>query len=94
MDIQSILAEGSAHLIDVREVYEYDTDHIDGAINIPLSQIDTSIATIRALEGAKVLYCRSGNRSDQATQFCKSMGITEVYNGGSMQMVRNFLIDA
>ena len=49
-------------LIDVREAEEYEENHIENALLIPLGRINKG--ALPNLEGKKlVLYCRSGNRS-------------------------------
>ncbi len=50
-------------LIDVREDYEFREGHIPGAVNIPLGNITT---VDYSKEKTLIVYCRSGNRSNQA----------------------------
>lgn len=92
MDIQEILKIGKVNIIDVREAYEYGIEHVEDAVNMPLSQFQNFVPQIKRMEGSKVLYCRSGNRSGQAVTFLKTMGIEDVYNGGSMVLMNSFLI--
>jgi rhodanese-related sulfurtransferase len=54
-------------LIDVREVGEYATEHIEGAISMPLSTFDST--HIDKIGGKPiVLCCQSGMRSNKASQ--------------------------
>ena len=46
-------------LIDVRELHEYEVEHIKGSILIPLSELSISKLPL----GTVVIYCRSGVRS-------------------------------
>lgn len=70
-------------MIDVREPLELEVDgNIAEAQNIPLGDIEAHIDEIRALEGNVIFFCRSGNRSGKATDFYKSQGFENVYNGG------------
>jgi len=57
---------GEAVLVDVREVEEYQSRHIDGAFNVPLSQFDISkLPTIP--EGKRlVFHCQAGVRCGTA----------------------------
>ena len=58
-------------LIDVREDSEFNEGHIPGAVNIPLGNIDSiTYSTSRTI----IVYCRSGNRSNQAAIKLKNMG--------------------
>ncbi len=59
-----------AQLIDVREQNEYETGHILGARNIPLSQMRQRQAEIRP-DKPVYLYCQSGTRSIRAAEFLK-----------------------
>ena len=86
MDIQKILDAGNYHLIDVREPEELITDGaIEGAVNIPLGEIEERKNDILSLEGNIIFFCRSGNRSGKATDFFKNEGLDRVFNGGSYE---------
>jgi phage shock protein E len=69
--------------IDVREPDEFATGHVQGAINIPPSEL---MAGAKALEGAPkdtelVVYCLSGSRSNASINILRSMGYTNLVNG-------------
>lgn len=53
------LIETGAKLIDIRDRDEYAREHIPGALNVPLSEIDR----LEAGTGALVFHCRSGVRT-------------------------------
>ena len=55
---------------------------IDGATNIPLGEVPDRIQEIKDMDGAKIVYCRSGNRSGQAIAFLQQNGLEDLYNGG------------
>lgn len=70
-------------IIDVREPYEYQSGHAEGAINIPPSDL---LAGAKALESIPkdtklVLYCRSGARSNSAMNILARLGYTNLVNG-------------
>jgi rhodanese-related sulfurtransferase len=72
------------HVIDVREPSEYRADHVEGAVNLPLSQL-TSGAT-EQLDGIKkdeqlIVYCRSGGRSAEAISILRQAGFKNLING-------------
>ena len=71
-------------LVDVRTPEEYNSGHIEGAINIPLDQVPQKLNEIRELPKPIIAYCRSGNRSDMAVHILKQSGIESVVNGGGI----------
>ncbi len=74
-------------LIDVRTPEEFQSGHVEGAINIPLDTIPYRIEEVAALPAPRVLYCRSGNRSGMAVQILRQAGVSDVHNGGSLEEV-------
>jgi rhodanese-related sulfurtransferase len=80
-----LLNKNEAILIDVRTVEEYNEGHIVGANLVPLDTIETEI--IKAYpdkEAVYLVYCRSGNRSQQATNIMVDLGYLEVYDIGGI----------
>ena len=76
---------GAPHqLIDVRTPAEYATGHIAGSINIPVEEIGSRLNEVSKDEPV-VVYCRSGNRSNQAAQILDGAGYTGVYDLGGIQ---------
>ena len=66
-------------LIDVREDDEFNEGHIPGAVNIPLGNIDSiTYSTSRTI----IVYCKSGNRSNEAAIKLKNMGYNVKDMGG------------
>ncbi len=92
MSIEEILKSGKYHLIDVREPMELEMDgEIEAALNIPLGELDSRKEEITVLEGPKIFFCRSGNRSGKALEFFKSENMTDIYNGGGYADVHQIL---
>ena len=83
MTIQEILDAGNYHLVDVREPMELITDGaIEGALNVPLSELEERKDEILNLKGNIIFFCKSGGRSGKAIDFFKEKGICNIYNGG------------
>ena len=62
-------------LLDVRTKGEYESGYIPGAINIPLSDIDEKIISFLPDKSQMILvYCRSGNRSREASDTLSKLG--------------------
>lgn len=54
------------HLIDVREVDEWDAGHLEGAIHWPLSRLRTGEFPSLTHNSSVIVYCASGRRSLEA----------------------------
>ena len=72
-------------LIDVRTKQEFDEGHIDGSINIPDFELVSRIGEIvKDKNDTVILYCRSGNRSKQASLKLIEMGYKKIYDMGGL----------
>ncbi len=80
---RQLIAAG-ARIIDVRSPKEFAGGHIDGAINVPVQDIETGSVVIDDDQQPTVLYCRSGQRSARAGARLKAMGHHSVYDLGPM----------
>ncbi|MGA9659955.1 MAG: rhodanese-like domain-containing protein [Asticcacaulis sp.] len=61
-------------LVDVRETYEFEAEHIAGSYNLPLSGFDP--AALPSGDGKYiVLSCAGGVRSVRAALLCQAAGI-------------------
>lgn len=79
-------------LIDVRTEQEFQSGHIEGAINLPHSTIAQSIAKANVNKDDHVqLYCRSGNRSGIALETLKGLGFANAENYGSVAQAQKRL---
>ena len=66
-------------ILDVRTLDEYKDKHIPGAICIPNETIGTDdIPELPNKEQLILVYCRSGNRSKQASAKLAALGYTNV----------------
>ena len=77
------VAEG-ARLIDVRTTDEFADGHLDGAINIPVQDLETRLADVGPKDKAVVVYCRSGGRSARAKRLLENAGFTSVIDLGGL----------
>jgi adenylyltransferase/sulfurtransferase len=78
-----------ATLLDVRETQEWDIVHLPGAKLIPRGQLPNHLGELSQTDEILV-YCRSGVRSAQATEFLRQMGFKKVKNvvGGILAWAR------
>ncbi len=79
-------------IIDVRTPSEYNTGHIEEAINIPHDMIAKRIEEVVKEKDTEIhLYCRSGRRAEIAKKTLESMGYTNVINKGGYLDYKNEL---
>ena len=72
-------------LLDVRTREEYENAHIPGAICIPNETIGTEdIPALPDKDQLILVYCRSGNRSKQASEKLAVLGYTQVVEFGGI----------
>lgn len=66
-------------ILDVRTAQEYSEKHIPGAINIANESIGTEdIPELPDKDQLILVYCRSGNRSKQASEKLVKLGYTNI----------------
>lgn len=73
------LVEQGAYILDVREAGEFAAGHIQGAHNIPLSQLRERMEEIPR-DISVYVHCRSSQRSYYAICCLQGNGFTNVYN--------------
>lgn len=83
VDVTTLRAELAANpdtlLVDVRTPGEFQVAFIDGAVNLPLSEVDAHLRRIvRDAGGRMVLVCQSGARSEQAATTLARAGLSDV----------------
>mgnify|MGYP000665487411 CR=1 FL=1 len=72
-------------ILDARTQAEYDEAHIPGAILIPHDTVTTAAEDALPDKDQLILvYCRSGNRSKQASQALVDLGYTNVVEFGGI----------
>ena len=82
----AVMEEEEGYIIlDVRTAAEFDEKHIPGAINIPNETIGTdAIPELPDKDQLILVYCRSGNRSKQASEKLVKLGYTNVVEFGGI----------
>ena len=82
----TIMEEETGYIIlDVRTAQEYSEKHIPGAINIANESIGTEdIPELPDKEQLILVYCRSGNRSKQASEKLVKLGYTNIVEFGGI----------
>ena len=82
IDVDRARAEiegGDAALIDVRERYEWDESHLDGATLVPELTVADRIGDFVPDRSQRVVvYCRTDNRSARAADLMRELGYEDV----------------
>jgi len=77
---------GEAYWIDVRSHDEFAAGHVEGAVNIPHTEIADRIAEVTSDKDKPLyLYCRSGRRSGIAMDVLQQMGYSNTINVGGYE---------
>ena len=72
-------------IVDVRRPDEFAEGHIAGAINVPNEDITDGMPELLPDKNQTLLiYCRSGNRSKEASKKLADIGYTNVYEFGGI----------
>lgn len=72
-------------ILDVREESEYKEGHVPNAVLLPLGTIDKKASDKLTDKDQLILvYCRSGNRSNQAAKKLVKLGYTNVKDFGGI----------
>ena len=71
-------------LLDVRTPAEFAAGHIEGALNIPVQELEERMNELVPRERQLVVYCRSGARSHRAKGLLEPAGYASVHDLGAM----------
>ena len=72
-------------ILDVRTAQEYSEKHIPNAVNIPNESIGTEeLPALPDKNQLILVYCRSGNRSKQASEKLAALGYTNIVEFGGI----------
>ena len=85
-DAVTMMEEESGYIIlDVRTSEEFADKHIPGAINVPNEIIETqALSQLPDKDQLILVYCRSGNRSKQASEKLVALGYTNIVEFGGI----------
>jgi len=82
----------NAVLLDVRTPEEHKTGYLEGAVLLPLAELESRIfSTVSDKDTPIYIYCRSGRRAGTAVEKLKAMGYTDLHNLGGLKNARKKL---
>lgn len=82
-DFYQLYQKDSLSVLDVREVEEFEALHLEGARNLPLSQLADTYDQLDKSQSYYVI-CKSGKRSARACQFLAERGYEVINVQGGM----------
>jgi rhodanese-related sulfurtransferase len=73
----SLLSEGNAKLIDVREPWEFETAHIDGSLLMPMGDVPARAHQELDPDDRLIVLCHHGLRSMNVTVWLRNQGFEQ-----------------
>jgi rhodanese-related sulfurtransferase len=68
-------------ILDVRTQSEYDEGHLENAVLIPVTELESRVDEILQYRDTEIIvYCKGGGRSAQASSILDSNNFTKVFN--------------
>lgn len=85
-DAYSMMVTEDVFVVDVRTLEEFNTGHLDGAINVPVDSVksDFSDKVTDNKDSKIIIYCQSGRRAVDALNMLSGMGYTNLYTFGGI----------
>jgi len=84
-EAKKMMDEEEVTIVDVRTKEEYLEAHIEGAVLLTLDTIPEKAEEVLSDKNETYLiYCRSGNRSNQAARELVAMGYQKIYDFGGI----------
>ena len=85
-DAYSMMVTEDVFVVDVRTLEEFNTGHLDGAINVPVDSVksDFSDKVTDNKDSKIIIYCQSGRRAIDALNMLSGMGYTNLYTFGGI----------
>jgi len=82
--VERVAQGGAASILDVRTDVEFQSEFIEGVVQIPLDQLSARADEARAVPAPRLLLCRSGARAEMALETLTKLGLSglTVVTGG------------
>lgn len=79
-DVTRLINQEDAAVVDLSGQNDYEQGHIPNAIHVPASQVDPEAKPLsRFKERPLVVYCKTGQASEQAAQRLSKAGFAQVH---------------
>ncbi len=84
------IEKNDVFILDVREPWEYEADHIHNSVNLPISSFDAdNIEKAVPKDKMVVTVCEHGIRAEKARRFLKGLGYEVATLSGGMEAWRS-----
>lgn len=90
MELLEDKIKAGALVVDVRTPEEFQDEHYDGAVNIPVEDVMRRLDEFGEKSKPVVVYCATGSRSAYAARFLRSAGYADVINAGGLYDMPGF----
>lgn len=81
----AVAVVGNPVILDVRTPEEFAEDHVPGAVNVPIDDLEQRITkVIKDKAQPLAVHCQAGGRSSRAKKKLEAMGYSKVTNWGSL----------
>ncbi len=90
--ISKLIESGEIVIIDVREKDEWNAGHIQGALHIPLGELEREVDVVKTIPKNLPIYtyCQSGGRAGWAENKLHELGFSNARNmGGVVEWQKN-----
>ncbi len=74
---RTALDTGAGCLLDVRSGVEFDAEHVEGALHVPLDALDHHLDELRDRGAPLFVLCRTGARAGRACERLAAAGVTD-----------------
>lgn len=83
-ELAALLKAGRVTVVDAREPSVFGRAHIEGAVNIPGSEIEGRLAELHMLPAPPVIYCRSGDFTKDLAAKLAEQGVPVAFLEGGV----------
>ena len=78
--VRTNMTSGTQYLIDIRAAADFATGHVDGAENVPLSNLITHVEELTTSPNEIIIICYSGQSAAFGTAMLRLLGHDNVYS--------------
>jgi thioredoxin 1/putative thioredoxin len=83
-EVAQLLQQQRVRAVDTREPAVYQRAHLPGAVNMPLSDIETRLAELHMLGAVPVIYCRAGDQTKDLAARLTEAGVPVAFLEGGV----------